>query len=139
MTIKTSKALNRIYNRGVYVVESGEMEYKVGATYDLANLKAGITVEGRVELEQKVGDLLSIPFEVAHQDWGIRPSTIDRRPIIGEHPKEKNVVTFNGLGTKGVSLAPYFSEQLADYLSGQGNLDKEANITRVKSLYSKFH
>lgn len=139
MTIKTSKALNRIYNRGVYVVESGEMEYKVGATYDLANLKSGVTVGGRMELEQKAGDLLSIPFEVTHQDWGIRPSTIDRRPIIGTHPGEKNILIFNGLGTKGVSLAPYFSEQLADYLLGQGNLDKEANITRVKSLYSKFH
>ncbi|MFZ1809498.1 MAG: FAD-dependent oxidoreductase [Cyclobacteriaceae bacterium] len=139
VTIKTLSALNRIYNRGVYVVESGEMEYKVGATYDLKNLKAGITYDGRIELEQKLADLLSIPFEVTHQDWGIRPSTIDRRPIIGAHPVEKNVIIFSGLGTKGVSLAPYFSGQLADYLMGSGNLDKEANITRVKSLYSKFH
>ena len=139
MTIKTTKILNRIYNRGVYVVESGEMEYKVGATYDLVNLKPGVTPEGRMELEQKVKDLLSIPFEVTHQDWGIRPSTVDRRPIIGQHPIEKNVLIFSGLGTKGVSLAPYFSGQLADYILGRGNLDKEANITRVKSLYSKFH
>ncbi len=139
MTIKTSQALNRIYNRGVYVVKSGEMEYKVGATYDLQNLSEGVTENGRKELVQKTGDLLSIPFEVTHQDWGIRPSTIDRRPIVGEHPTEKNVLIFSGLGTKGVSLAPYFSGQLADYMLGRGNLDKEANITRVKSLYSKFH
>lgn len=139
ITIKTQKSLNRIYNRGVYVVGSGKMEYKVGATYDLINLKESTSEDGRQELEQKVCDLLSIPFEVAHQDWGIRPSTIDRRPIIGAHPLHKNILIFNGLGTKGVSLAPYFSEQLADYILGRGNLDKEANITRVKSLYSKFH
>lgn len=139
MTIKTIQALNRIYNRGVYVVESGEMEYKVGATYDLENLSEGVTEKGKSELVQKVRDLLSIPFEVAHQDWGIRPSTVDRRPLVGEHPSGKNVLIFSGLGTKGVSLAPYFSGQLADYITGRGNLDKEANITRVKSLYSKFH
>jgi len=139
ITINTQKPLNRIYNRGVYVVESGEMEYKAGATYDLSNLKEGVTADGRKELEQNVSDLLNIPFEVAHQDWGIRPSTLDRRPIIGAHPAQNNIVIFNGLGTKGVSLAPYFSEQLADYITGRGSLDKEANITRVKSLYSKFH
>lgn len=138
MTIKTSIKSNRIYNRGVYIVESGDKEYKVGATYDLKNLKEGITIDGRSELEQKTKDLLNVPFEITHQDWGIRPSTIDRRPIIGEHPFIKNIFVFNGLGTKGVSLSPYFSGQLADYLMGKGNLDKEANINRVKSLYSKF-
>jgi glycine/D-amino acid oxidase-like deaminating enzyme len=138
MTIKTEKALNRIYNRGVYVIQSGELNYKIGATYDLVNLGEGVTESGKNELIQKAKDLLKVPFKVAHQDWGIRPSTIDRRPLIGEHPNYKNILIFNGLGTKGVSLAPYFSEQLAKYLLGEGDLDKEANINRVKSLYSKF-
>ncbi|MBX2943721.1 MAG: FAD-binding oxidoreductase [Cyclobacteriaceae bacterium] len=139
ITITTEKPLSRIYNRGAYVVESGEMEYKAGATYDLTNLKEGITLEGRKELEIKVRELLSMSFKVTHQDWGIRPSTVDRRPIIGVHPSQNNILIFNGLGAKGVSLAPYFSGQLADYIMGRGDLDKEANITRVKSLYSKFY
>lgn len=139
MTIKTAQPLNRIYNRGAYVVPSGAMKYRVGATYDLANLSESVTEQGRKELWEKASDLLTHSFEVAHQDWGIRPSTADRRPLLGEHPVQKNVLIFSGLGTKGVSLAPYFSGQLADYITGCGNLDNEANITRVKSLYSKFH
>ncbi len=135
ITIKTSKALNRIYNRGVYLLEQGNMEYKVGATYDLTGQTDGVSEEGKKELVQKAKDLLNVSFVVTHQDWGIRPSTVDRRPLIGEHPSSKNILIFNGLGTKGVSLAPYFSGQLAKYLSGLGNLDKEANISRVKSLY----
>ena len=138
ITIKTSTPLNRIYNRGVYVIESGEMEYKVGATYDLTHLNSGITEAGRISLTEKVGEFLNVPFEVTHQDWGIRPSTIDRRPLLGSHPKFENVFIFNGLGTKGVSLAPYFSGQLADYIFDTGKLDKEVNINRVKALYSKF-
>ena len=139
LSIKTTVQLNRIYNRGVYVIESGDLEYKVGATYDLENPVAGTTNAGRAELERKVKEFLSIPFKVTHQDWGIRPSTIDRRPILGTHPNLKNLVIFNGLGTKGVSLAPYFSDQLAKYLLGEGNLDDEVNISRVKALYSELH
>ncbi len=138
LTIKTSSSLNRIYNRGVYLIESEEMKYKVGATYDLSNLEENTTEKGRSELENKLEDLLAMSFEVTHQDWGIRPSTTDRRLFVGEHPGWKNILIFNGLGTKGVSLAPYFSGQLADYLTSRGNLDEEANINRVKSLYSRF-
>lgn len=138
LTIKTGAPLNRIYNRGVYVIESGELEYRVGATYDLTNPNPGITKEGRMMLDEKVGALLNVSHEVTHQDWGIRPSTRDRRPLLGAHPDHKNILIFNGLGTKGVSLAPYFSEQLANYIVEGGNLDKEVNISRVKALYSKF-
>jgi glycine/D-amino acid oxidase-like deaminating enzyme len=138
ITIKTKAPLNRIYNRGVYVIESGNMEYKVGATYNLASPVDGITDEGRAELTQKVSEFLNVGFTVTHQDWGIRPSTIDRRPLLGNHPQYKNVVIFNGLGTKGVSLAPYFSDQLTKWLLDGAKLDREVNISRVKALYSRF-
>ena len=136
LTIKTESPLNRIYNRGVYVIESGDKEYKVGATYDLKDLIPSITVKGKSELENKLQDFLCMKFSITHQDWGIRPSTIDRRPLLGSHPKHQNVFIFNGLGTKGVSLAPYFSNQLADHLIDGSKLDKEVNISRVKALYS---
>jgi glycine/D-amino acid oxidase-like deaminating enzyme len=74
---------------------------------------------------------------VVAQEWGIRPTTIDRRPIIGCHPLYKNLVIFNGLGTKGVSLAPYFSAQVAQWLEGKGEILKEVNIKRFNALYSK--
>lgn len=137
ITIKTAVPLNRIYNRGVYVIESGSMEYKVGATYNLVGPMDGITEDGRAELTQKVSDFLNVDFKVTHQDWGIRPSTIDRRPLLGNHPQYENVVIFNGLGTKGVSLAPYFSDQLTKWLIDGANLDSEVNISRVKALYSR--
>ena len=138
ITINNGVALNRIYNRGVYVIESGNMEYKVGATYNLENPVGGVTDAGREELIQKVSDFLKIQFKITHQDWGIRPSTIDRRPLLGVHPQYENVVIFNGLGTKGVSLAPYFSDQLTKWLLDGAKLDSQVNISRVKALYSKF-
>jgi glycine/D-amino acid oxidase-like deaminating enzyme len=54
---------------------------------------------------------------------------------LGEHPKVKNMFLMNGFGTKGVSLAPYFSNQLADFMEGNGGIDPEANIMRLKRVY----
>jgi glycine/D-amino acid oxidase-like deaminating enzyme len=58
--------------------------------------------------------------------------------MLGVLPAMENVVIFNGLGTKGVSLAPYFSKQLVAWLQGNGKLQPEVNISRFKSLSSKF-
>ncbi|MCB0489041.1 MAG: FAD-dependent oxidoreductase [Cyclobacteriaceae bacterium] len=138
LTVLLKEKLRKIFNRGAYLIQMTSVEYKVGSTYDLKRVSEGVTEAARKELETKLDDLLRIPFEVAHQDWGIRPATGDRRPLLGVSPLNENILIFNGLGTKGVSLAPYFSGQLADYLIGYGKLDQEANISRLKSLYSMF-
>ncbi len=137
LTIKLKKEPTVIYNRGVYVVSlAGTDLYKAGATYELKDLSHSITVKGKIELEEKLMGLLIEPFEIIGQEWGIRPTTVDRRPMLGSHPGQENLVTFNGLGTKGVSLAPYFSGHLADWLIGNGEIFPEVNITRFKALYS---
>ena len=111
--------------------------YRVGATYEAKNLSEEVTNAGMMELEQKLTDLLKLPYRVISQDWGFRPTTPDRRPILGPLPDSKNVIIFNGLGTKGVSLAPYFSAQLCNWLLGFGEIQPEVNIARFKSLSSK--
>lgn len=127
----------RIYNHGVYLVPFvQEHGLRVGATYGHPPFSKSVTVQGREELESKLRALVRLPFEVIHQEWGIRPTTPDRRPILGAHPGNKNVTIFNGLGTKGVSLAPYFAHQMADWLEGHGDLSPEVNINRFKALYS---
>jgi glycine oxidase len=130
------RPLKYLYNRRVYIVPGREQgTHYVGATYDFG-LTREPTAKGLAELTAHLKELVKIPFEVVHQFWGIRPTTHDRRPILGAHPNHKNVIIFNGLGTKGVSLAPYFSNQLADWLDGAGELHSEVNIRRFKSLYS---
>jgi glycine/D-amino acid oxidase-like deaminating enzyme len=134
----TMQQVNRIYNRGVYVVPGNTAgTYNVGATYDF-DLTPDTTAHGRSELEARLRELVRLPYEIINQNWGIRPTTPDRRPLLGPHPIHENRVIFNGLGTKGVSLAPYFSGQLAAWLEGEGEITPEVHIGRFKSLYSKF-
>lgn len=137
LTVKLEQKPKLIYNRGVYVVPGKENLYKVGATYETQNLSESITEAARIELAARTRELLTLPFEIVDQNWGLRPTSPDRRPMLGHHPNSKNVVIFNGLGTKGVSLAPYFSAHLANWLTGADEIMPTVNINRFKALYSK--
>lgn len=128
-----------IVNRGVYAVPRRDGAFKIGATYDTRTLTPGTTQAGRSELEAGFNQLFTGKYRIIGQDWGLRPTSPDRRPILGEHPVFKNVFIFNGLGTKGVSLAPFTSGLLTEYLATGMRLPAYAavDVSRYYSLYWK--
>lgn len=131
LSLKTQIPLTQIYNRGVYVVPSGNLlHYKAGATYSVKDTTLGSTAWARQELTHRLDELLRVPYQITNQHWGMRPTSPDRRPMLGVLPASKNAIIFNGLGTKGVSLAPYFAKQLADWLEGGLPLEGEVNVGR---------
>jgi glycine oxidase len=129
LSIQTDHIISSIYNRGVYVVPG---IWKVGATYQANDLTPAVTDRARLELTEKLDELITFPYEITTQSWGMRPTTPDRKPILGPHPNHQEVVIFNGLGTKGVSLAPYFSGVLAAWLENKAPINKEVDIERYK-------
>jgi glycine oxidase len=135
--IKSEMLEDVILNRGVYMVPGARVgTWKVGSTYNGRDTSLTTTEAGRLELEKKLKDLMTAPFEIISQDWGIRPTTPDRRPVLGRHPEFEQLFIFNGLGTKGVTLAPYFSKALFHHIKNPANsLNKEVDVTRFKSLY----
>lgn len=137
--IKTEKLLPEevIFNRGVFLVNNPHHDYyRVGATYEWKDLNYQPTEKARKQLTDKLDDLLNIDYEILEQVAGIRPASKDRRPLIGNHPEKKNVFIFNGLGTKGVSLAPYFAHQFVNSIFNFEKLNDEVNINRYYPLYS---
>lgn len=129
LTLETDQIISAIYNRGVYLVPG---LWKVGATYQANDLTPAITDHARLELTEKLDELISFPYRIVTQSWGIRPTTPDRKPILGPHPIHPEAIVFNGLGTKGVSLAPYFSWVLAGWLENKASINKEVDIERYK-------
>lgn len=129
LTLQTDQNISMIYNRGVYVVPE---IWKVGATYQANDLAPSVTSQARLALTEKLDALISFPYKIVTQSWGMRPTTPDRKPIMGAHPNQPEAVIFNGLGTKGVSLAPYFSGVLTDWLENKAPIDKEVDIKRYK-------
>ncbi len=127
---------DKIVNQGIFILPSiTKGEYRVGATYSWHDLDWESTVDGRAYLENKLQPLVSVNYTIKKQQAGIRPSCKDRRPLLGIHPEHKAVGIFNGLGTKGVTLAPYFANELVNHLCQGKELNPEANIARYFSLY----
>jgi glycine/D-amino acid oxidase-like deaminating enzyme len=81
-------------------------------------------------LEEQLNNVLQIPFKVVAHLSAIRPTVYDIRPFLGAHSSYSNLLIFNGLGTKGASMAPFFAKQMCDYLQGKGALDGEVDIRR---------
>lgn len=125
-----------IVNRGVWLIPKADATARVGATYVWKPLNWEPTSEGQEFLLQKLKGWLKTPYEVTGQSAGIRPAVQGRRPLVGLHPEFPQLGIFNGLGSKGVSLAPFFAQQFAEFLVEGKELHEAVNINRFFSLYS---
>lgn len=136
LEIETEVAMqDYIVNQGIFMFPVAEKVSRVGATYSWDPLDWEPTEEATAELKEKLGAVLKIPYQIRSEVAGIRPSVRDRRPLIGVHPAYHNVAIFNGLGTKGVTLAPFFANELAQHLENGKELNPLVNIQRYFSLY----
>jgi glycine/D-amino acid oxidase-like deaminating enzyme len=122
--------IDYILNKGFFILPLGHDLYKIGATYNWQDLTDAVSPAGRNELEEKFRKLVPFAYEILKHEAGVRPSVIDRRPVIGKHPDHPEALVFNGFGTKAVMLAPFFAKQFVEYLDGKGELDKEVNCLR---------
>jgi glycine/D-amino acid oxidase-like deaminating enzyme len=121
-----------ILNKNMLLIPMGHHQYKVGATLE-RNENVQITEKGLLELKEKIESVIQVPYKIIQQDAGIRPNVKDRKPLIGSSKDFSNYFVFNGLGSKGVSLAPYFSQHLLNHIFLQEPLMKEVNWQRILS------
>jgi glycine/D-amino acid oxidase-like deaminating enzyme len=104
--------------------------FYAGGTYEWNNTDPSPSKEGREELEGSLKKMLSNNFKILDHRAAIRPAVKDRRPFIGFHQEHSHVGIFNGMGTKGFSLSPYFANHLAEHLVNGKPLNSEVDIKR---------
>ncbi|MFN3997704.1 NAD(P)/FAD-dependent oxidoreductase [Algoriphagus sp.] len=120
-----------IVNRGVFRVQLSKGIYRVGSTYTWHDLETGPSETAKKEILGKLLEVVHVPVEsVKSHKIGIRPATKDRKPFLGKHPIKDSVYMFNGFGAKGVSLIPYFSKMMAQYLVKSHPILPEVDIAR---------
>lgn len=124
-----------IFNKGIFILPVKEGKCKAGATYDRNDDSWDTTKKGREDLLTKLDSLMKKKYKIIDQTAGIRPATLDRKPFIGVHPQDERSLIFNGFGTKGVSMVPYFSDKFCNFLLNKKELPVEVNINRYFSLY----
>lgn len=108
--------LNRAYKKDFFITPIGEDIYWVGASYEWQNYDPAISTKMQSRIESALQDMIQVPYTVIARQAGIRPSSKDRKPIIGRHKTHEKVFVFNGMGTKGSSLSPFFADQLVQHI-----------------------
>lgn len=122
----------KIFKYRIFIVPLPEKDlYWIGSKYNWTYESGEPTEEGRKYLAERLADALTIPFEVVEHKAAVRPTVKDRRPFLGLHEDFPQVGIFNGLGTKGASIAPFFAAQMVDFLTGKGEIEGEVDVNRV--------
>lgn len=124
--------LECILNASVYVVPLGNDLFKIGATYNWDDKTNDLTLAGKKELTDKLNEIINCKFEVIEHLAGVRPTVKDRMPMLGSHPVFKNIHILNGLGTRGVMLAPAMAKALLEHIEFNKPLVKEVDIKRFE-------
>ncbi len=122
--------IDYILKSSVFLMPLGDDLYLVGATYEWNDLNNTTTVKAKEELLEKLKTFLKCDFTVVNQVAGIRPTVKDRRPLVGRHPEHKNLYVLNGLGTRGVMIAPYVAHELYNFIENDSALNQEIDISR---------
>jgi glycine oxidase len=123
-----------IPQQGVFMLPLGDGNFKIGSTFEWKDLSENTTEEGKMQLLKKWLNFYKGDYTIVGQEAGVRPSSNDRRPILGALDKDNKSFVFNGLGSKGVALAPYFSLQLANFITEGIAIDREVDLKRFKWL-----
>ncbi len=126
-----------IYKKGMSLVPWQDDLFWIGSSYEWSFTDTLPTAAFRQRTEAVLREWLKIPFRVVNHLAAVRPATLERRPFVGFHPVHKNVGIFNGMGTKGCSLAPYFAHQLVEYIKGHAAIDPLADIKRFERILSR--
>ena len=123
-----------VYKKGLMLVPLGNHQFWVGSSHEwnfIDNLPSKAFLENTTSI---LSHWLRHPFRVVTQLAAIRPATVERRPFIGMHPHHPSLGIFNGMGTKGCSLAPYFAHQFVSHLTKNTPILPEADVKRFSRI-----
>jgi len=131
LKIKTStpvpKAIWKAFN---FLLPIEENICYTASTYDRDDLTPEPTEKGKLEILKYLEEIYKGSYLVIDHTAGIRPTVVDRRPIVGSHSKFKNMYILNGMGTRGTLLAPRMTEYLYDYIENGTPINSEADVRR---------
>jgi hypothetical protein len=119
-------------NRKCFVLPLGENTFRIGATYEWNDGTLTTSEQSKNLLLEHLSVLGDFQLKIVDQSVGVRPTVLDRRPIIGQHPEHSKLFIFNGLGTKGYLMAPTLAKDMCAFLLEGKELDREVSLKRFE-------
>ena len=140
IVVETDEALpDRIVNNVINIIPLGAHRYKLSSTFEWETESWKPNPEQIHTLLRAFLEIYPVDYKIIDHQSGLRPAASDRRPYLGRHPRLGYMSVFNGLGSKGVILAPYFSKHLIDHLVDATPLIKEVDIKRNIKRFQAAH
>jgi glycine/D-amino acid oxidase-like deaminating enzyme len=122
-----------IINGAHWLVPTADGRIRLGATHDHRHLELDTTPSARTELLAGLHAILpDHRLSVTAQQVGIRPGTSDRYPLLGRHPRHRQLWVCNGFGARGALTIPWYTHCLARHLVDGVALPAEADIGRFR-------
>lgn len=132
LTLQSREPLcDDIVNQSQWLVPIGNNLYRLGASY-IRELDLKPSRQARRRLLQGLREMMvPLPaFALVDHQYGIRPASSDRRPIMGTHPRYPQLAVFNGFGSKGSLQIPYCAGLMQQHLNEASEIPESMNVSR---------
>jgi glycine/D-amino acid oxidase-like deaminating enzyme len=114
----SAKRPDRMLSWGHWLVpdESNQRSAKLGSNFIWNDLSLNPSEGSKDKMLDSLKQYTGLLGNILKHEVGIRPTTTDRKPFIGPLSKLEKGYCFNGFGSKGCLLVPYYAELMADHL-----------------------
>ncbi|MCB0271811.1 MAG: FAD-binding oxidoreductase [Bdellovibrionales bacterium] len=117
LTLQLNDLDPKIYNWGKWLVPKPNQTFILGSSFDRETLDERPTSKGKNDLLSAFKKVLPTQeVEILSHKAGVRPATLSRKPFVEAHPEHKNMYCFNGFGSKGCLMMPYYIEKLTSHI-----------------------
>ncbi|MEO0414550.1 MAG: FAD-binding oxidoreductase [Verrucomicrobiota bacterium] len=120
----------RILHSGVWMIPLGGGKFRVGSNYDHDFEDLSPTESAKIQIIDRLKNLIRADFEIIDHQAAARPVIRRGIPSLGAIPNKPGGFVFNGLGSKGSLVGPYYAKMLADYLIDHKPLAKEIDVAQ---------
>ena len=140
LTIETNHLPQVMLSKGIFTFPVKEKIFTLGATYSHTDYSETTTTAAKKELLSQMEKIKTlVDLRIIDHKYGFRPTTTDRKPLLGQHPTLDNLYIFNGMGSKGVLIAPLIAKELHQHIVNKQKLDPASNINRFSKKFTSNH
>lgn len=113
-----------------FLIPLNDTEYYYGGTYDRENETLQVDDSAVAQLEKGLKEILLTPYNINSVEYAFRPTTKDRKPILGRHHTQDNLYIFNGLGARGLLNGAFYAKVLFEHIEHGKALPQEVLLER---------
>ncbi|MFN4255401.1 MAG: NAD(P)/FAD-dependent oxidoreductase [Saprospiraceae bacterium] len=123
-------AVGQLLKKKILLAPLGSNLFWAGANYEWEFADTAPSETGKQFVINELREMLGVPFEIENHVAGVRPVVSDRRPLVGFLPENERVGIYNGFGSKGTLLAPYWAAHFAEHILESRPLAPDIDVRR---------